>query len=123
MVSILCPCNLSNSRHTFTATTLSALVGYGNVAGYLFNKGILSAPPPNTSTTNPSLTTSSGQPINPITGTTERPKPDAPEMTEEEKEREMEKLFVLFDRLEKTGNLPREQNPIRKAIQEGKLPT
>ncbi|KAF8746002.1 hypothetical protein AX14_004290 [Amanita brunnescens Koide BX004] len=104
------------------ATTLSALVGYGNVAGYLFNKGILHAPPPNTSTTNPSLTTSSGQAINPITGTTEKPKPDAPEMTEEEKEREMEKLFVLFDRLERTGNLPRDQNPIRKAIQEGKLP-
>lgn len=117
------PLNLSNSqRHTFTATTLSALVGYGNVAGYLFNKGILHAPPPNTSTTNPSLTTSSGQAINPITGTTEKPKPDAPEMTEEEKEREMEKLFVLFDRLERTGNLPRDQNPIRKAIQEGKLP-
>jgi hypothetical protein len=88
----------------------------------LFNKGILNAPPPNTSTTNAGLTTSTGQPINPITGTTEKPKPEAPEMTEEEKEREMEKLFVLFDRLEKTGNLPREQNPIRKAIHEGKLP-
>lgn len=39
-------------------------------------------------------------------------------MTDEEKELEAEKLFVLFDRLEKTGMV---QNPIRKAIQEGKL--
>jgi len=38
-------------------------------------------------------------------------------MTPEEKEREMEKLFVLFDRLEKTGSLPPDQNPMRKIIQ------
>ncbi|PFH52865.1 hypothetical protein AMATHDRAFT_73987 [Amanita thiersii Skay4041] len=103
------------------ASTLSALVGYGNVAGYLFNKGIMNAPPPNTRTTNVSLTTPSGAPINPITGTMEKPKPDLPDMTEDEKEQEMEKLFVLFDRLEKTGALPKDQNPMRKAIQEGKL--
>jgi hypothetical protein len=42
-------------------------------------------------------------------------------MSDEEKEREMEKLIVLFDRLEKTGALPKDQNPIRKAIQSGKL--
>ena len=39
----------------------------------------------------------------------------------EEKEREAEKLFVLFDRLEKTGAIPKESNPIRQAIQRGKL--
>ena len=39
-------------------------------------------------------------------------------MTEEEKEIEAERLFVLFDRLEKAGMA---QNPIRKAYQEGKL--
>ncbi len=42
-------------------------------------------------------------------------------MTEEEKEREAEKLFVLFDRLEKSGAIPKESNPIRQAIQKGKL--
>lgn len=42
-------------------------------------------------------------------------------MTDEEKERETEKLFVLFDRLEKTGMLPSSQNPYRKAIQQGKM--
>lgn len=68
-------------------------------------------------------TTASGLPINPITGTTEpsaEPTQDV-EMTEEEKEREAEKLFVLFDRLERTGVLPPSQNPYRKAIQQGKM--
>jgi len=105
----------------FLATTLSALVGYGNVAGYLFNKGIMSAPPQTSSTGNVSTTTPSGEVINPITGTTFQPKPAGPEMTQEEKEREAEKLFVLFDRLERNGALPPEQNPIRKAIREGKF--
>ncbi|KAF8914117.1 guanine nucleotide exchange factor [Gymnopilus junonius] len=104
------------------ASTLSSLVGYGNVAGFLFHKGVLSAPQPSSSSgSGPSLTTPAGQDINPITGTTFQPKPATPEMTDEEKEREMEKLFVLFDRLEKTGALPPDQNPMRKAIQQGKL--
>lgn len=102
-------------------STLSALIGYGNAAGFLFNKGILSAPPPP-----PTASTSSGgasislpDNVNPITGTINRQvEDDGPEMTEEEKEREAEKLFVLFDRLEKSGMV---QNPVRKAIQEGKL--
>ena len=42
-------------------------------------------------------------------------------MSDEEKEREMEKLFVLFDRLEKTGAINPEQNPMRKAIQKGQM--
>jgi hypothetical protein len=39
-------------------------------------------------------------------------------MSDEEKEREMEKLFVLFDRLERTGAIPSDQNPMRRAVQE-----
>ncbi|KAF5363705.1 hypothetical protein D9756_000565 [Leucocoprinus leucothites] len=99
------------------ASNLTGLVGYGNVAGFLFNKGIPSAPPPSS---DPSGSDSPGDHINPITGTTFKPKPDLPEMTEEEKEQEVEKLLWLFDRLEKTGAIPADQNPIRKAIQEGK---
>ncbi|KAG8757672.1 hypothetical protein FRC14_001734 [Serendipita sp. 396] len=95
---------------------LSAQIGYGNAAGYLFNKGILSAPPPPASG---SAGASLPDNINPITGAINRVSEDTgPEMTEEEKEREAERLFVLFDRLEKTGMA---QNPVRKAIQEGKL--
>jgi hypothetical protein len=102
--------------------TLSALIGYGNAAGFLFNKGILSAPPPPPSTsasTSANGSISIPENINPITGRLNQDdEDDGPEMTEEEKEREAERLFVLFDRLEKSGMA---QNPVRKAIQEGKL--
>ncbi|EJF63137.1 hypothetical protein DICSQDRAFT_146110 [Dichomitus squalens LYAD-421 SS1] len=102
-------------------STLASYVGYGNVAGFLFNKGIMSAPPPPAgSTASAPTTTANGTPINPITGVAEKPAPPI-EMTDEEKEREAEKLFVLFDRLEKTGAIPKESNPIRQAIQQGKL--
>ncbi len=96
-------------------------MGYGNVAGFLFHKGIFAAPTSEGSSSNAPTTTVDGTPINPITGVAEKEKPKLPDMSDEEKEREMEKLFVLFDRLEKTGALPKDQNPIRKAFQSGKL--
>jgi hypothetical protein len=96
------------------ASTLSNLVGYGNVAGYLFHKGIFNAPSQSSAVP---TSTSSGESIDPITGTTTKPT-EGVLMSDEEKEREMEKLFVLFDRLEKTGALPPDQNPMRKAIQQ-----
>ncbi|TFK64698.1 hypothetical protein BDN72DRAFT_846320 [Pluteus cervinus] len=98
------------------ATTLSALVGYGNVAGFLFHKGVMSAPAQDPTESTASLTTSDGYAINPITGTTVQPKPEAPEMSDDEKEREMEKLFILFDRMERIGALDPNSNPVRKAI-------
>ncbi|KAI1788919.1 guanine nucleotide exchange factor [Ganoderma leucocontextum] len=102
-------------------STLASYVGYGNVAGFLFNKGIMSAPPPPAgSSASAPTATADGVPINPITGVAEKPAPEI-EMTDEEKEREAEKLFVLFDRLEKSGAIPKESNPIRQAIQQGKL--
>ncbi|KJA30086.1 hypothetical protein HYPSUDRAFT_258523 [Hypholoma sublateritium FD-334 SS-4] len=98
------------------ATVLSTLVGYGNVAGFLFNKGILNAPPPMTAGSAGSANIPV-EDIDPITGLKNQPKPELPEMTEEEKAQEMEKLFVLFDRLERSGALPANQNPVRKAMQ------
>ena len=97
-------------------------MGYGNVAGFLFNKGIMSAPPPPASGAGPPApsTTPAGVPINPITGVAERPAPQI-EMSDEEKEREAEKLFVLFDRLERNGAIDPASNPIRRAVQEGRL--
>ena len=80
----------------------------------MFHKGFFNAPSGNS---NIPTSTSSGESINPITGTTVKPTEGVP-MTDEEKEREAEKLFVLFDRLEKTGAIPPEQNPMRKAIQQ-----
>ncbi|KAH9950122.1 guanine nucleotide exchange factor [Amylocystis lapponica] len=101
------------------ASSLVAYVGYGNVAGFLFQKGIMTAPPRSANSTVPT-TTASGAPINPVTGIVEAPH-EPLEMSDEEKEREAEKLFVLFDRLEKSGAIPPSQNPIRKAAQEGRL--
>lgn len=105
---------------SYSASSLASYVGYGNVAGFLFNKGILNAPPrPTSGGAGPTLSPN-GQPIDPITGTVKEELPPL-EMTDEEKEREAEKLFVLFDRLERSGAMPPSQNPIRKAVAEGKL--
>jgi Guanine nucleotide exchange factor synembryn len=66
-----------------------------------------------------SATDAEGVAINPITGIRNQNRPSpGDEMTEEEKEVEAEKLFVLFERLEKSGM---GVNPIRKAQQQGKL--
>lgn len=44
-----------------------------------------------------------------------------PELTPEEKEREAEKLFVLFERMEKLGTFENFQNPVKQWQQEGKF--
>ena len=94
---------------------MSHQIGYGNAAGFLFNKGILSGPPEPSKDSTETLDPS----VNPITGMINRDEPKSlPEMSEEEKEREAEKLFVLFERLEKSGGM---ENPIKKALHEGKL--
>ena len=62
-----------------------------------------------------------GNLLHPITGTNvpmEAGSSSRVVMTDEEKEREAERLFVLFDRLEETGI---SVNPVRKARQEGKF--
>lgn len=94
------------------ATTMSAQIGYGNAGGFLFNKGVMSAP---TQPSNSTLVTPSGEAINPITGTIQRD-PIPCDMTDEEREQEAEKLMVLFDRLERSGGIGPGQNPVRQAI-------
>ncbi|KAF5368987.1 hypothetical protein D9758_003121 [Tetrapyrgos nigripes] len=87
-------------------STLAALFGYGHVAGFLFNKRCHEC----ASTTNNIeiwfLGQSGDQPYDWYIYFSSCDATPAEEMTEEEKEQEMEKLFVLFDRLEKTGSLP-----------------
>lgn len=82
------------------------------------------SPPPQPSTSSNAAygpsTSTTGDPINPITGIAQQPVTMS-DMTDEEKEREAEKLFVLFDRLEKSGAIQPDQNPIRKAAEQGKL--
>ncbi|KAJ3937158.1 MAG: guanine nucleotide exchange factor [Lentinula lateritia] len=113
------------------AALLSSLFGYGHVAGLLFNKGVMSAPPPpstsqsSSSAPDPSSITTGQREINPITGTYAPTGPTVSataDMTEDEKEQEMEKLFVLFDRLERSGSMPASQNPMRKIIEKGMSP-
>ncbi|KAK3309686.1 guanine nucleotide exchange factor synembryn-like protein [Chaetomium strumarium] len=99
-------------------------VGYGYASGFLFEKGI---PLPQgaveqSGEDSTSRTGGAGRPVNPITGQflDEEKLPDVPEMTMKEKEREAEKLFVLFERLKQTGVMS-VQNPVEKAVQEGRF--
>ncbi|CAG8458046.1 24565_t:CDS:2 [Dentiscutata erythropus] len=63
----------------------------------------------------------SDKPINPITGQyLEDEAPSLSDMTDEEKEREAERLFVLFERLKKTGVM-NVVNPVEEAIKSGKI--
>jgi hypothetical protein len=83
-------------------------VGYGFASGFLFQHNV---PIPenaleawSTSSgsegSHPGASHDSHKPLNPITGQTLESEPliDEPDMTQEEKEREAEKLFVLFER-------------------------
>ncbi|WWD18750.1 hypothetical protein CI109_103204 [Kwoniella shandongensis] len=102
------------------AADLCVEIGYGNAAGLLFQKGISGPPPakieelPSDETTSPitvqpatptvaTTFADNSAPRHPITGL----KDDSSsaqrldEMTQEQKEREAERLFVLFDRMEK----------------------
>ncbi|RIA98636.1 guanine nucleotide exchange factor [Glomus cerebriforme] len=89
-------------------------VGYGNAAGFLLSKNIMISP-------SSSNTTYSDRPINPITGQYyDTELPSLSNMTDEEKEREAEKLFVLFERLKKTGVMD-VVNPVEEAIKSGKI--
>lgn len=74
-------------------------VGYGYASGFLFQNKI---PVPESAMEGGAEASSSSatRPVNPITGQflDEEKFPDLPEMTKEEKEREAERLFVLFER-------------------------
>ncbi|CAI2168109.1 4425_t:CDS:10 [Funneliformis geosporum] len=88
-------------------------VGYGNAVGFLMNRNIMI--PPSTTAKY------SEKSINPITGQYyDNELPSLSNMTDEEKEREAEKLFVLFERLKKTGVM-NVVNPIEEAIKSGKF--
>jgi hypothetical protein len=91
-------------------------VGYGFAAGYLMSHDI----PMPASAKEAHEDEESGMPINPITGQRldKEPVGEEPEMTVEEKEREAERLFVLFERLRATGVVD-VQNPVRQAVEEG----
>lgn len=98
--------------HTFVKN-----VGYGYAAGYLMTHKI--PIPENAKQTS----AAEGEiPINPITGQRLDKEPDVPvpNMSQEEKEREAERLFVLFERLKATGVVD-VKNPVEQAKEEGRF--
>ncbi|KAI9754396.1 MAG: hypothetical protein M4579_004734 [Chaenotheca gracillima] len=111
------------------ATNFVQNVGYGFASGFLMTHNM---PVPDNALEAWSTRGSDGpdgsgssqsEPVNPITGQRLSAEPShdpGPPMTEDEKEREAEKLFVLFERLKKTG-VVNVQNPVEAAVQEGRI--
>ncbi|EPQ25675.1 uncharacterized protein PFL1_06747 [Pseudozyma flocculosa PF-1] len=104
--------------------SMTEAIGYGPCAGFLMNSGLASALPPSYTNGNGSSPDGSGRTVNPITGqfdpTAEELAADMDSMTEEEKEAEAEKLFCLFDRLNRTG-VVKVQDPREKLHEEGRF--
>lgn len=94
-------------------------VGYGHAIGFLTSHG-LAIPQEHI------VTESGGESINPVTGQNlrdeeaEQAQKNLATMTDEEKEREAEKLFVLFQRLKKNGVID-VKDPIQQAVDEGRF--
>ncbi|TAQ88440.1 hypothetical protein B7494_g3234 [Chlorociboria aeruginascens] len=103
-------------------------VGYGFASGFLFQHNVpipenaMEAWSTSGSEDNGRANDDSWKSTNPITGQllAEEPQVDLPEMSQEEKEREAEKLFVLFERLKKNGII-KAQNPVETAFHEGRF--
>ncbi|TVY47488.1 Synembryn-like protein [Lachnellula occidentalis] len=109
------------------ATKFVQNVGYGFASGFLFQHNV---PIPESALEAYSTSDSEGQDsrrtldgkINPITGQflDKEEKVEEEPMTQEQKEREAERLFVLFERLKKTGIVDI-QNPVEAAFQQGRF--
>ncbi|KAL9115325.1 MAG: hypothetical protein Q9227_000646 [Pyrenula ochraceoflavens] len=107
-------------------------VGYGFAAGFLMSHNM--SIPESAQEAWSSEDAASGSPrvqVNPVTGQRRdaEPEPNTPPMTQEEREREAEKLFVLFEsessthmqsRLRATGVMD-VTNPMRQAVEEGRF--
>ena len=102
------------------ALTFTRNVGYGYAAGFLMTHNIPA--PESLDSFGEEVTTVDGQEINPITGQRRDMEPEdaGPEMTDEEKEKEAEKLFVLFERLKATG-VVNVVNPVEQAARDGRF--
>lgn len=101
---------------------LTKRIGYGFAAGFLASRGM------GIPQTAGEAFAANAHPhgldpeVNPVTGqrwTAERPDAEPP-MTMEEKEREAERLFVLFERAKANGLITVE-NPVAQALHEGRL--
>ncbi|KAH0559013.1 hypothetical protein GP486_004373 [Trichoglossum hirsutum] len=103
------------------ATRFVENVGYGFASGFLMTHN-LPVPENAMEAFSAGEGGDKGKRINPITGQLldSEGATDETEMTEEEKEREAEKLFVLFERLKKTG-VVKVKNPVEQAMEDGRF--
>ncbi|QVM09870.1 hypothetical protein D8B26_004530 [Coccidioides posadasii str. Silveira] len=98
-------------------------VGYGFAAGFLMSHNMsIPETAKEAFSTRPTKPGEQTVPINPITGQRldAEPQDTGPPMTMEEKEREAERLFVLFERLRATG-VVNVENPVKTALSEGRF--
>ncbi|KAJ5384773.1 Guanine nucleotide exchange factor Ric8 [Penicillium concentricum] len=100
------------------AEKLTKNIGYGFAAGFLAARGI--EMPQSASEASAKDDPESAR--NPITGQrwAAEPQDSGPPMTMEEKEREAERLFVLFERAKANG-LINVENPVTQALHEGRF--
>ncbi|TKY87049.1 hypothetical protein EX895_003726 [Sporisorium graminicola] len=102
------------------AKQMTEVIGYGPCAGFLMNTGLASALPSGVAPAD-----SNGRTVDPITGEyepteEEKAMDEINRMTEEEKEAEAERLFVLFDRMNKTGVM-QVRHPMAAAHESGRF--
>ena len=104
------------------AGTFIRNVGYGYAAGYLMSHKIALPEDSLGEDVGAKVTSVGGDDINPVTGQRRAMEPPDPslDMTDEEKEREAERLFVLFERLKATGVM-NVTNPVEQATRESRL--
>ncbi|KAJ5980370.1 hypothetical protein N7481_007668 [Penicillium waksmanii] len=102
------------------AENLTRRIGYGFAAGFLAARGM--EIPQTAGEAYATNTDGEDSHVNPITGQrwNAEPADTGPPMTMEEKEREAERLFVLFERARANGLLGVE-NPVRTAVEEGRF--
>lgn len=104
------------------AENLTRRIGYGFAAGFLASRGMEIPQTAGEAFATNADTSGLGSEVNPVTGqrwSAERQDPEPP-MTMEEKEREAERLFVLFERAKANGLLTVD-NPVAQALREGRL--
>ncbi|KAL6712220.1 hypothetical protein ACN47E_000097 [Coniothyrium glycines] len=104
------------------ASTFVQNVGYGYASGFLMSNNIPMPEDAVRAHTASSSPSAASVPVNPITGQRldMEEKVEETPMTQEEKEREAERLFVLFERLKATGVM-NVQNPVEEAMRSGRI--
>lgn len=97
-------------------------VGYGFASGFFMNKGMTVPQNAFEAFSTAGEDGNGGVEVNPITGQRKdfEPPDEGPPMSNEEKMREAEKMFVLFERLRSTGVVD-VKNPVEEAIQSGRF--